>query len=94
MKIYKGYIKNMAHPEGCIAERYIVEESILYCMEYMPDGDRGGHKRTRQRFLDDDGECDEEPLDKGKFINLTNVQHQQVRRWVLDSYGGIADWKE
>ena len=67
---------------------------MLYCMEYMPDGDRGGRKRTRQRFLDDDGECDEEPLDKGKIINLTNVQHQQVCRCVLDNYGGIVDWKE
>ncbi|XXG41570.1 hypothetical protein AAC387_Pa01g2009 [Persea americana] len=55
MKTYKGYVKNMAHPEGCIAERYVIEESILYCMEYMPDGDRGSHKRTHQRFLDDDG---------------------------------------
>ena len=66
----------------------------MYCMEYMSNGDRGGYKRTRQRFLDDDSECDEEPLDKGKFINLTSVQHQQVHRWVLDSYGGIADLKE
>ena len=92
MKTYKGYVKNMAHPEGCIAERYIIEESILYCMEYMPDGDRGSHKRTHQRFLDDDGECDEEPLDKGRNVFLTNTQHQQVRRWVLDSYQGIAEW--
>ena len=92
MKTYKGYVKNMAHPEGCIAEHYVIEESILYCMEYMPDGDRGSHKRTHQRFLDDDGECDEEPLDKGRNVFLTNTQHQQVRRWVLDSYRGIAEW--
>ena len=94
MKIYKGYVNNTAHPEGCIAERYIVEGTILYCMEYMPDGDRGGRKRMRQRFLDDDCECNEEILDKGKIINLTNVQHQRVFRCVLDSYDGIADWKE
>ncbi|XXG88810.1 hypothetical protein AAC387_Pa12g0973 [Persea americana] len=92
MKTYKGYVKNMAHPKGCIAEHYVIEESILYCMEYMPDGDRGSHKRTHQRFLDDDGECDEEPLDKGRNVFLTNTQHQQVRRWVLDSYRGIAEW--
>lgn len=94
IKIYRGYVKNIAHPEGCIAERYIVKETILYCMEYMPYGDRGGRKRMRQRFLDDDGGCDEETLDKGKIINLTNVQHKHVRRCILDNYGGIVDWKE
>ena len=73
MKIYKGYVKNAAHPKGCIVERYIVEESILYYMEYMLDGDKGNHKRTHERFLDEDGECDEEPLDKGKNIYLTNL---------------------
>ncbi|XP_058108119.1 uncharacterized protein LOC131251443 isoform X2 [Magnolia sinica] len=93
MKIYKGYVKNTAHPEGCIAERYIVEESILYCMEYMPNGERGSHKHTHQRFLDEDRVCDEEPLDNGKNIYLTNIQHQQVRRWVLHCYDGIYEWK-
>ncbi|XP_058067493.1 uncharacterized protein LOC131216904 isoform X2 [Magnolia sinica] len=93
MKIYKGYVKNTAHPEGCIAERYLVEESILYCVEYMPNGERGSHKHTRQRFLDEDMVCDEEPLENGKNIYLTNIQHQQVRRWVLHCYDGIYEWK-
>ena len=63
-------------------------------MEHMPAGERGGHKWTHQRFLDDDGECDEELLDKRKIRCLTNIQHQQVSRRVLDNYGGIADWKD
>lgn len=92
MKVYKGHEKNTTHLEGCIAEHYSVEESILYFIKDVPDGDKGRYKRTRQRFLDDDGACDEEPLDKGKVVHLTNIQHQQVRRWVC--YNGIAVWEE
>ncbi|XP_074375135.1 uncharacterized protein LOC141716863 [Apium graveolens] len=28
MKTFKGYVRNRAHPEGCIAEAYIAEEAI------------------------------------------------------------------
>lgn len=27
MKTFKGYVRNMAYPEGCIAESYIAEEA-------------------------------------------------------------------
>ena len=35
MKILKGYVKNRSRPEGCIAERYVVEEAIEFCTEYL-----------------------------------------------------------
>lgn len=35
MKILKGYVKNRSRPEGCIAERYIVEEAIEFCSGYL-----------------------------------------------------------
>ncbi len=37
MKILKGYVKNRSRPEGCIAERYIVEEAVEFCTEYLSD---------------------------------------------------------
>ena len=76
--------KTTMHSEGCIVKRYIVEESILYCMEYGLDGNikviiRGRVKGSWTMI----GECDKEPLDKGKNVYLTNIQNQQLRRWVL-----------
>jgi len=35
MKILKGYTKNLHHPEASIVERYISEEAIEFCSEYM-----------------------------------------------------------
>lgn len=35
MKILKGYVKNRSRPEGCIVERYIVEEAIEFHPEYL-----------------------------------------------------------
>ncbi|KAL6213606.1 hypothetical protein ACLB2K_013053 [Fragaria x ananassa] len=33
MKVLKGYVKNRHFPEGCMAERYIVEEAVKYLEE-------------------------------------------------------------
>ena len=35
IKILKGYVCNRNRPEGCIAECYIVEEAVEYCLEYL-----------------------------------------------------------
>ena len=35
MKILKGYVKNPQHPEASIVERYITEEAIEFCTEYL-----------------------------------------------------------
>ena len=33
--LIKGYTKNLHHPEASIVERYISEEAIEFCSEYM-----------------------------------------------------------
>jgi hypothetical protein len=35
MKVLKGYVRNRYHPEGCIAESYIGEESVEFCSEFL-----------------------------------------------------------
>ncbi|KAF6133890.1 hypothetical protein GIB67_040654 [Kingdonia uniflora] len=96
MRTYKLYVKNPTRPEACIVMRYITEEAIMYCMEYMPDGRKGSHKRGRDLFIDDDDECSSEyPLDKkGTNHFLNPVKYEQPRRWVLESYDDIDEWKE
>ena len=95
MKTYKGYVRNKRYIEGCIAEGYIVQEASLYCMEYMPKGGADTHKHTHEAFLDEDDEfADEIALDNEKDITLTQVQFQQVRKWVLDKYDGLDEWKK
>ncbi|KAF6149140.1 hypothetical protein GIB67_025996 [Kingdonia uniflora] len=96
MRTYKLYVRNPIRPEACIAMRYITEEAIMYCMEYMPDGRMGSHKRGRDLFMDDDDEWSSEyPLDKkGTNHFLDPVNYEQARRWVLESYDDIDEWKD
>jgi len=35
MKILKGYTENLHHPKASIVERYIAEEAIEFCSEYI-----------------------------------------------------------
>ncbi|KAF6146901.1 hypothetical protein GIB67_018554 [Kingdonia uniflora] len=54
MRTYKDYVKNPKRVEGYIVNRYVFVEAILYCMEYIPNGRKGTHKRGRPTFMDDD----------------------------------------
>ena len=38
MKTYKRYVVNQTFPEGSIYECYLINEAMLYAMNYMPDG--------------------------------------------------------
>jgi hypothetical protein len=35
MKILKGYVPSMAHPEGSMAENYVLEETLWFVIEYI-----------------------------------------------------------
>lgn len=92
MKIYKQYTLNKRYIEGSIAEAYLVDEAVLYCMEYMPNSKIGCHKTSREDWLDESFEfTDEKPLQVSGTIVLNHVQFQQIRRWVLHR---LADTNE
>jgi hypothetical protein len=35
MKILKGYVPSMAHPEGSMVENYVLEETLWFVIEYI-----------------------------------------------------------
>ena len=41
-EILKGYTKNLHHLEASIVERYIAEEAIMFCSEYIKKAKRIG----------------------------------------------------
>jgi len=47
MKILKGYTKNLHHPEASIVERYIAEEAIEFCSEYIEKAKPIGLPKSR-----------------------------------------------
>jgi hypothetical protein len=40
LAIWKTYLRNRAHPEGCIMEGYTIEEPVQYYADYIKDGKR------------------------------------------------------
>ncbi|KAF9588810.1 hypothetical protein IFM89_016170 [Coptis chinensis] len=67
----------------------------MYCMEHMPNGSKGSHKRGKDRYIDDDGEfVSEKPLNKKGVHTLTNVQYEQVRKWVLQCSKVAIPWRK
>ncbi|KAK7346843.1 hypothetical protein VNO80_21366 [Phaseolus coccineus] len=58
MKILKGYVKNHYRPEASMIERYIAEESIEFCSDYMSKANPIGlpanswqHRRSTSKCL-------------------------------------------
>ena len=35
MKILNDYVRNLARPEGCIAESYLADECMRFCSEFL-----------------------------------------------------------
>jgi len=94
MKQYKRYTLNKRYVEGSIAESYLVDESVMYCMEYMPNSSVGTHKSSRKDWLEESEDLtDEQPLGTGHVMELNHVQFQQVRRWVLNRYENLEEWR-
>ena len=47
MKVLKGYTKNQHQPEASIVERYVAEECIEFCSQYIEGGKSVGVPETR-----------------------------------------------
>ncbi|KAF9615633.1 hypothetical protein IFM89_025186 [Coptis chinensis] len=67
---------------------------MMYCMEYIHDGNLGSHKNGRRVIMNEDIES-AHPMDKkGKQYVLPNIEYQQVRKWVLTHSLENAEWEE
>ena len=51
MKTFKGYVRNPAHPEGCIAEAYVAEEAVE-CLVNFEEATIGLPRNPRQEQND------------------------------------------
>ena len=47
MKVLKGYTKNQYRPKASIVERYVVEEAIEFCLEYIQTATPVGLPKSR-----------------------------------------------
>jgi hypothetical protein len=83
MKVLKGYVMNRTHPEGCIAERYIVEENAKFCSKYLKQASEIGSKHVRNEEYETDFLVAGRTISKGKTIVLSNEMLKVAHRYVL-----------
>ncbi|XP_074336239.1 uncharacterized protein LOC141673394 [Apium graveolens] len=51
MKPFKGYVRNRAHPEGCIAEAYIAEEAVQWLVNFEePTVGLPGRDKNKEKY--------------------------------------------
>ena len=94
MKILKGYVRNRARPEGCIAERYIAEEYTFFCSNYIKQASDIGTRHDRNQELEDDTLFGGRPISAGKPIILTSDMLQIAQRYILFNFSEIQPYVE
>ncbi|XP_042472249.1 uncharacterized protein LOC122054895 [Zingiber officinale] len=82
MKTLKGYVKNRARPEGCIAECYLAEERMIFCSAYIKKASNIGVRLNRNDDLDN-GLVEGRPISQGKEKILEDDMLQIAHRYVL-----------
>ncbi|KAL6533270.1 hypothetical protein OROMI_027382 [Orobanche minor] len=78
MKVFKGYVMSRRYPEGCIAERYIVEEALEYWSEYIPNVESIGLPTTCHT-----GRINGEGVTGGQQVEITLEQRRRVHLYIL-----------
>ena len=94
MKILKGYVKNQARPEGCIAERYSSEECIKYCARYIDNGYKFGEIKNWNEVQQSDSIVNGRPISKGKPILVSEEVIDAAHRYVLFNIDEVEPYIE
>ena len=89
MKILKGYVKNRSRPEGCMVERYIVEEAIEFCTEYLSNVQSIGLPKS-QLVEKKEGKN----LIGNKIVAVSRVERDQVHLYVLHNENEVEPYVE
>ncbi|XP_073121628.1 uncharacterized protein [Henckelia pumila] len=82
MKTLKGYVKNRARPEGCIAECYLADERMRFCSAYIKNAASIGVRSNRNEDLEN-GLVEGRPISQGKEKILEDNVLQAAHRYVL-----------
>ena len=91
-KTLKGYVRNLAKPEGSIAQGYQTKEALGFIIEYMLE-----YNITSRRVWDDKEESamvDEILEGKRKMKLLSEDLRIAMHKFVLDNAAHIASYRQ
>ena len=91
----KSYMRNRSHPEGSIAEGYLVEECMTFCSRYLDDVESKLNRPIRNYDVSDNpGILLGHALGKGKGFALDNTSWVQAHRYVLFNTTAVVPYRE
>ena len=89
MKILKGYVNNRSHPEGCIVERALIDESMEFCINYLANVDATGILKPRHsRGLEGKG------ISACKVLSMPRAIMNQVHLCVLHNSSEVRPYEK
>ncbi|KAA8525594.1 hypothetical protein F0562_007449 [Nyssa sinensis] len=87
----KLYVRNRAHPEGSIAEGYLVEECMNFCGRYLEDVKTMSNRPIRNY---DGNNKSGRGLGSGKQFLLDDITWAQAHWYVLMNFNAITSFRE
>ncbi|KMZ69495.1 hypothetical protein ZOSMA_211G00040 [Zostera marina] len=70
----KKYVRTRSHPEGSIAEKYLVDESMTFCSRFLHNVETKSNRT--ERYIDG-------YYDASTHTSLTKLKHGQVHRYII-----------
>ncbi|XP_042460326.1 uncharacterized protein LOC122043816 [Zingiber officinale] len=102
MKVLKSYVGSRKHPDGCIVQRYLAEEAIEFCSEYLNDVDPIGVPQSiRDSKANGSGlqACNtpiivqQVDLEHKTFLKSMFPKKEKDERWIQDAHNKrFIDW--
>jgi hypothetical protein len=89
MKILKGYVKNRSRPEGCIVERYIVEEAVEFFTDFLSNVESIGLPMSRHS-----GRTTGEGIGASKLVTISDIELEQAHLYVLHNADEVEPYVE
>ncbi|XP_028094798.1 uncharacterized protein LOC114294835 [Camellia sinensis] len=92
---YRWMYSIESHPEGSIAEGYLVEECMTFCLRYLDDVESKLNRPIRNYDVSDNpGILLGHALGKGKGFALDNTSWVQPHRYVLFNTAAVVPYRE
>ena len=92
MKTLKGYVRQRAHPEGSMARKYIMEEALGFCTEYMQNCTVTSHRVWDDK---DEPSTNAEVLQgKGRRRVLSPQLQHWIHEFVLNNAEILEDYRK
>lgn len=95
----KGYVRNRAHPEGSIAEAYVVNECLTFCSFYLHGIETHFNREERNCDIVEDGGLSVfsyrfRSLGAAKYVQMSPNELEMAHWYVLSNCEELEPYLE